>query len=262
MDEKTRVENGISRNVLKWIAIVTIAIGHFFLYTLTTLNFLQLLPKPGRRILCYICFVGPPIFMFFISEGFRYTSSKKRYGMRLLLFAVITQVAYAITTNSGWGFDFDVFFFSWNVFFTLFLGFLDLCILTSKKHWAVKLLGVLATLILSYVMKTEWWVFGQLIIIAFYYLRERKVWKMVVTTLLFYLAFFLSDFDPEGSFELAPWSKQMPYILSFGVIGIVLVSLFYKGKNGAKNKFLKYFFYVFYPLHLVLIQLVNWMLRA
>ena len=176
-----------------------------------------------------------------------------------MLFAIITQVAYAITTNSGWGFDFKVFFFSWNVFFALFLGFLDLCILTSKTNWAIKLFGVLATLILSYVMTTEWWVFGQLIIIAFYYLRDHKILKMVVTALLFYLTFLLSDFEREGSFELVPWTKQMPYILSFGLIGIVLVSVFYKGKNGTKSKFLKYFFYVFYPLHLVLINVVKWL---
>ena len=80
---------------------------------------------------------------------------------------------------------------------------------------------------------------------------------MVVTAILFYLTFLLSDFEPEGSFELIPWTKQMPYILSFGILGIVLVSLFYKGKNGAKNKFLKYFFYVFYPLHLIIIHVVN-----
>lgn len=46
----------------------------------------------------------------------------------------------------------------------------------------------------------------------------------------------------------------------WGVFGqliiIALVSFFYYGKNGKKNKFLQYFFYVFYPLHLLLIDIV------
>lgn len=257
MDQKTNVEGGISRNVLKMIAIVTIAIGHFFLYTLTTLNVVQKIPKPWGKLLCYVCFVGPPIFMFFISEGFRYTSSKKKYGMRLLLFAIITQVAFAITTNSGLGFDLNTFFFSWNVFFALLLGFLDLCILTSKENLAIRLSGVLATLILSYVMKTEWRVFGQLIIIAFYYLRERKVLKMVVASILIYLSLIFGDYELGGTLEVYLWTKQTPYIMGFSIIGIVLVSFFYVGKNGAKSKFLKYFFYVFYPIHLILIDIVK-----
>lgn len=257
MDKKTYVEGGISRNILKMIAIVTITTGHFFLYTLTTLNVVQKIPKPWGKLLCYVCFVGPPIFMFFISEGFRYTSSKKRYGMRLFLFAIITQVAYAMTTDSGLGFDLNVFFFSWNVFFALLIGFLDLCILNSKVNMVIRLFGVLATLILSYVMKTEWRVFGPLIIITFYYLRERKILKMVVTSILIYLSLIFGDYELGGTLEIYLWTKQTPYILGFSIIGIILVSLFYKGKNGAKNNFLKYFFYVFYPLHLVLINIVK-----
>lgn len=62
--------------------------------------------------------------------------------------------------------------------------------------------------------------------------------------------------DFGGTFTLSFWSKNMPYILAFGMIGIALVSFFYYGKNGKKNKFLQYFFYVFYPLHLLLIDIV------
>ena len=105
MSKGSEFPRDLSRNTLKLIAIVTITIGHFFLYTLGNFHVFGL-GKPWAGIICYICFMGPPIFMFFISEGFRHTRSKWRYGRRLLLFALITQFAYAITTKQGIGFSF------------------------------------------------------------------------------------------------------------------------------------------------------------
>ena len=260
MTEKRLTKGGsfpvdLSRNVLKLIAIVTITIGHFFLYTLMTLHGFGI-GKPWLGILCYICFVGPPIFMFFISEGFQYTSSKLRYGRRLFIFALITQVAHAITTYQGLGFSFNTFFFEWNVFFALLLGFLDLCILNSEWKWAIKISAVIATLLLSYVTNTEWWIFGQLIIILFYYLRNHQLLKFICVTVCFYLTFVLGDCNLGGDFEVAFFTKTMYYILPAGMAGIALVCFCYHGRNGKKSNFLKYFFYVFYPLHLVLIDIV------
>ena len=246
----------LSRNTLKLIAIVTITIGHFFLYTLGNFHVFGL-GKPWAGIICYICFMGPPIFMFFISEGFRHTRSKWRYGRRLLLFALITQFAYAITTKQGIGFSFHKFFFEWNVFFALFLGFLDLCILTSEWKTVMKAAGVLATLLLSYFTNMEWWVFGQLIIMIFYFLREHRFLKFLCATACFYLTFVFGDCNFGGGFVPSLFTKSMCYIIPYGMAGIALVTFCYKGRNGKKSKFLQYFFYVFYPLHLVLIDVVK-----
>ena len=154
MNEVSSDKHGISRNVLKIIAIVTITIGHFFLYTFSTTRCFGV-GKPWVGFMMMVCFIGPPIFMFFISEGFIHTSSRKRYGTRLLIFALITQIAFSITTTGGWGFSFKTFFFNWNVFFALFLGFIDLCIIESRQKPAVKVIGILATLLLSYFTNTE-----------------------------------------------------------------------------------------------------------
>ena len=243
----------LSRNALKLIAITTITIGHFFLYTLTTFRGFGI-GKPWVGMLCYCCFVGPPIFMFFISEGFQYTSSKLRYGRRLLIFALITQVAYAITTNGGFGFSFHTFFFEWNVFFSLLLGFLDLCILTSGKKPVIKGLGVLAMLLLSYFMNAEWAVFGQLIILTYHYLKNHPLLKFVCVAGWVYLTFVFGDCNFGGDFVITFMTKSMYYLIPFSMIGIALVTFFYRGRNGKKNKFFQYFFYVFYPLHLVLID--------
>ena len=65
------MEKGLSRNVLKIIAIVSIIIGHFFLFTLGTFKGFGLSGTLLLILLMEVCFIGPPIFMFFISEGFQ-----------------------------------------------------------------------------------------------------------------------------------------------------------------------------------------------
>lgn len=69
---------------------------------------------------------APPVFFLFIAEGFRYTRSRKKYAMRLLLFAVITQVPFCLV-NFGTIFTVDA-LLNWNIFLTLFLGLLALIV--------------------------------------------------------------------------------------------------------------------------------------
>lgn len=244
---------GLSRNMLKLIAIFFIVTGHFILYTRTTFGF----QDKWMAYLGTSCFIGPPIFMFFIAEGFIHTRSRKRYGTRLLVFALITQIAFAITTSEGNpGFNIRRFFLEWNVFFMLFLGFIDLYILSSARKVPVKCLLILLTLILSFSMSTEWAVFGQLMIIAFYLLREHKVLKFLTASALCYLTLVFGDCLPTGDFTVNWYTPGIFKWFLFGVVGIALVCFFYHGKNGRKSTFMKYFFYITYPLHLLIIDVV------
>ena len=252
------MEKGLSRNVLKIIAIVSIIIGHFFIFTLATFKGFGLSGTLLLVLLMGVCFIGPPIFMFFIGEGFHYTSSKKKYALRLGIFALITQVITAVTVKGGLGFDIRKFFLEWNVILALLLGFIDLCILESEKNVPVKIVGILAAMCAGYFLSVEWGIFGQLIIIAFYYLREKRVLKFIVTSLLVYLSFLLADiFTFGGTSTLIFLDRISIWSLIFGIIGIALVSFFYYGRNGKKNNFIKYSFYILYPLHLLLIDIVK-----
>lgn len=67
--------------------------------------------------------------MFFLAEGFRYTHSRRKYGLRLLIFALVTQIAYCILNDKRLP---DA-LLQWNVIMTLFSGFLCLCVLDSKQ---------------------------------------------------------------------------------------------------------------------------------
>ena|GEM_PF-7114407 len=67
---------------------------------------------------------------------------------------------------------------------------------------------VLATFALTFFTATEWGVFGQLIIIAYYYLREHRVLKFIVVSALNYATFVCGDCLFGGNYQLS-FSSQM-----------------------------------------------------
>ena len=84
-----------------------------------------------------------PLFAFLLVEGFIHTKSRKRYGISLLLFALLSELPWNLV-HSG-----TLLYPTQNVFFTLFLGFLGLCAIERYEHspkgLAVSLLTLMAT---------------------------------------------------------------------------------------------------------------------
>ena len=242
MEHSVRLRR-LDRSTLKIMALAAMTIGHFFLYTLKEIRCLGL-GRPWSRLLCYSAFLAPPVFFFFIAEGFRYTHSRRAYAVRLLIFAVITQIAGNLWFGSG--LDIKGLFSIGNVFFTLLFGFLDLCILHSDLKLPLKLLGVAFLLALSLLMDCEWRITGQLIILAFYYLGKKPWLNLTVFALLIVLDF--------GTGNLT--------MLFFLMLAAVLVLFCYNGEKGKGSQFLKYFFYAFYPLHLLAINLFKSLMQG
>ena len=74
----------VNRDLLKWIALFFMGIGHFLLFTAAEFKYFGL---QGSVLKFFIMmqYIAPPIFFFFISEGYHYTHSKKQYFIRLLV---------------------------------------------------------------------------------------------------------------------------------------------------------------------------------
>lgn len=73
-----------------------------------------------------------PIFCFLLVEGFQHTHDRWKYGRNLFVFALISEIPYNLTHGGhiyGW---------SQNVFFTLFLGFLALCVVRRWEDAPIK----------------------------------------------------------------------------------------------------------------------------
>ena len=121
--EETK-KRGLSGAVLKWIALVTMLIDHIGLTVVyqaliydrdlwlndTMMTLYAVLRSVGR--------LAFPLFCFLLAEGFRHTSSRGKYLLRLAVFALLSEIPFDLAVNSR-----VIEFSSQNVFFTLLLGF-------------------------------------------------------------------------------------------------------------------------------------------
>lgn len=228
----------INRNVLKYIAIVAMLMDH-----------IAMLFLPGDQMIYFVMrFIGrltAPIMCFFIAEGFYYTRSKNKYGLRLGVFALISQFAYTFL-NKGTLFTYG-FFTDWNVIYTLFIGFCVLLayekILNKPIKWIV--IGLLC--ILSYI--GDWMIIAPVWILCFYIFRDNRKKRFMVFAVL-------------AALEVL---SCIPFIISNGElwqIGVFLavpLLLLYNGQKGNDNSIHKWAFYLFYPLHLLVLGIIKWL---
>ena len=224
----------LSGSTLKLIAVITMLIDH------TTLWIMTLYPLAGEPLfhlegpLTYywlgrsIGRIAFPIYCFLIAEGSRHTHDKKQYGIRLLLFALVSEIPWDLL-HYGTVFQPK----SQNVFFTLLLGYC--CILVYEKYrgqFSEQLTALLGLLIVDMLIGADYGIRGMALILLLYLLHESPILMGLL-----------------GCCFLNEGAATLP---AFFLIGM------YNGKRGfVRGRLVKYFFYAFYPLHL----LVLWLLR-
>ena len=80
---------GLNRNQLKYIAIITMIIDHIAFVFIPSSN-------PMYSICRFFGKLTAPIMCYFLAEGYNYTSSKLKYGLRLFIFSIISQFAFSL----------------------------------------------------------------------------------------------------------------------------------------------------------------------
>ena len=180
-----------------------------------------------RHIMHSIGRIAFPIFAFLITEGFEHTRDRKRYGLNLLLFAVISEIPWNLVHCSG------LFFHKQNVFFTLFLGYLGLCAIEYFKDNKRYMGGsILLLFLVALILKADYQILGFGFIIFIYLMKHQKALMAILGCCL------------------------LPSRIVGGMAFIPI--LMYNGERGfAKAKWTKYAFYIFYPLHLLVIFLIR-----
>lgn len=229
--------------VLKIVAMVTMFCDHFgdaYVGHFSAFNLI------GR--------IAFPIFAFQISEGFIHTRNLKKYFFRIGVFALISQVPFALFYHKF----FNTAEIPLNIFFTLFIGLLAIYLYnftiqqfakrTKKLKFPVdKIIGLLFVFLLSYIaeiLNTDYGYWGVILIFAFYILKQHKTIMTITFILLCTIKY--------GN-QILQSNFHYIYILLiiFTALPIILINM-YTGKQGPKAK---YFLYVFYPAHLLLLYL-------
>ena len=236
----------LNRNEIKYLAMVAMLIDHIAMFF-----FSSGLPDAALfRIAIYslmriIGRLTAPIMLFFLVEGFVHTSSRKKYGIRLLVFGLISQIPYALSHyNSLWKLDF-------NVIITLFVTFLMLIAAESINNRLVNRLVVFALIMVTFCC--DWGVIGPFMAWLFYQNRDDrkaqiKYFSIICAIQVISAAVFL---EMNGNH----WYGELWQVGMFLVIPVLLC---YNGESGSKSPINKWIFYIFYPLHLMVFWIMKY----
>lgn len=220
----------LSGSALKLIAVVSMLIDHTA-FVLLREDAPILLQSASYRLTLYdlMRFVGRiafPIYCFLLVEGFLRTSNRKKYGARLFFFALLSELPWNLAHTGR------VFYAQQNVFFTLFLGFLGLCLLRTFQERSARrlpcVLGLLALLVVSLYLRADYDLSGYCFILMLYLLREQPPLRALI-----------------GSVMLSStWRAGLAFI----PIGL------YNGKRGfVRGRIASLGFYLLYPAHILLL---------
>lgn len=226
-----------SGSALKWFAVLIMLVDHIgaCLLEVFVLNYYGVSPLAGRidnlyfwlsldSVLRGIGRAAFPIFCFLLVEGAVHTRSPRKYLLRLASFALISEIPFDLALHNQpfyWG--------TQNVFFTLLAGLF--VIQAFQRSPGQEWRGMLALAVLGAAAElcgTDYGAIGVAVIAVMYLLRER-FWAASVLSLILLVL--------------------LARIEIFSIPAFLILAL-YNGKRGRQPK---YFFYVFYPVHLLIL---------
>ena len=233
----------LSGGDLKTIAVISMTIDHFGSAILKPLRTITL--DRYQYMHNTVCSLYPicrdigrlafPIFCFLLVEGFNHTHNRVRYACHMFLFALLSEFPfdYALK-NSIINTHYQ------NVYFTLLIGLL---VLMGVQYFETRDINTkydpylnlfmefivsLAGLLLVKWMHTDYGYKGVFLILVLYFLRSDRIVQAIF-----------------GAIAIS-WERIAP--LAFIPVWL------YNGKRGRQNK---YFFYFFYPVHLLLFGFIR-----
>lgn len=243
-------KKGISGSTLKMIAIITMFIDHVgaIIVERMLMRGMSEVPTGGvdfmneygslytlDMVLRLIGRLGFPIFCFLLIEGFQHTRNVKKYAVRLLLFAFVSEVPFDLGfCGNVWNWQYQ------NVFFTLFIGLLVIIgfRLTEQKTEGKQIVRFVLYIVIAAIgmvvaelLKTDYSAIGVLTITVMYLFRYRRMLETGLGCAV------LTVFSP---IEITSFAMMIP------------VRLY----NGTRGWNIKWLFYVFYPAHILLLYLI------
>ena len=242
MNTKYKVLN---RDVIKYIAMLTMLLNHISTIFMESGSFLS-------EFFLDIGYFTAITMCYFLVEGYQYTHSKKAYAIRLLLFALISEVPYclAFTQDGIIGFE------GLNMMFTLLICFGILVVFERTSDKGLRFTYTLFSIILS--LFCSWAILAPIFTLLFIWSKgsDKKIKLSFIIAVLLFAAFNLA-----GGISRFSVTTNILYALGSmvgtGLSGIVIVYL-YNGKRMEKGRgFSKWFFYWFYPVHLLILGLIR-----
>ena len=239
-------------NTIKLIAVFAMTIDHvtWMIYPGYPKEFVPILLHIIGRLTC-------PIMCYFIAEGYHYTKNLNKYTVRLFLFAFISHFTYVFASMD---------FVNWKSFIPFYYGsILNQTSVMWSLAWGVVMLRVvncrsvqkntvkviLIVLICLISFPSDWSCVASLCILAFG--TNRGKFKTQMLWMVFYVAIYATGYF----FAI----DKVYGLLQMGIIFAIPIIRLYNGQRGNNeklNRVMKWLFYLYYPLHLLIIGWIQY----
>ncbi len=212
---------------------------------------------PGNDWMTCIGRLSFPIFAFMIVEGYFHTKNLKKYVLRLLVFAIISEIPFNMAMSSRvfnpthqnvlWSFLISIGLIYWN----------EKAKATQKK-WkqiAVGCVTVIIGYILGIITMVDYYHAGILTVLVFYFFRQKKWWSYLGQ----FVCLWYINTEILGGFGYEiPLFGETIFVHRQGFALLALIPIWlYRGKQGYHSKILQYVYYAFYPVHLLILALIK-----
>lgn len=245
---------GLTANAIKLIAIVAMTLDH-----ITWLLFPGYTTAPLPLCLHILGRITCPVMCYFVAEGYHYTRDVSKYTRRLFLFALLSHCPYVLSSFAC------AKFVDWRSFIPFYYG--DILNQTSviwSLAWGLVMLRVvnsqklpdaakplLVVLICPIALPSDWSCIAALCVLAFG--TNRCNFKKQMQWMLFYVALYAAVYF--FAIDKVYGLMQIAVVLAVPILRLYNGR---RGKNAACNRFMKWFFYLYYPLHLTVIGLLRY----
>ena len=225
--------------------------------------------------------IALPIFIFLMSEGFKYTRNKEKYLLRLLIFAFISEIPYNLADAKRFFFPLEQ-----NILFTLFISLLNLYIIEKihmiihkdydsdisqdinkrareltpttlpiKANFVSPLIIIICTLISCIISEKLYFSYGSSCVISLaicYYIKDKRPLKVILMTII--LMIWVYNYMTKRTIIFGYWH----YAEIFAIFSLIPIILY---DATLPNKKIKYLFYIFYPAHLLIFYILSRIIR-
>jgi hypothetical protein len=237
-------EKGLNKVQLQYLAILAMVVDH------VAWGFLEFKSPVGFAMHIFGR-LTIPIMTFFIAEGFAHTRDIKKYVLRMVIFALIAIIPFYLFFSEEYG-------YRQNIIFDELLALLSLCAMKKgNMPKPVRILIVIGLMAVS--MAVGGWVLMPIIyVLVFSYnekFKDKAKWFCFLTCILVASVATLIITNRMFHYMQYDWSMLQSVYLAGFMLGLIPLSMY----NGQKGEpiFGRYFFYIFYPAHFIVLWLIK-----
>lgn len=248
------MKKGISQEGLKIVACLTMLVDHIgyeIIYPIySSVSIVSTTDLPAVRLLYKLyllcrCIgrIAFPIFAFLLVEGIHHTRDRKKYALRLTIGAILAEIPYNLVVSGHISGP------KQSVMATLLLGFMAVHYMEKCRSLAWKPIVLIPFAVLAEVFRVDYGWEGIVLIALFELSREMYSPNLVQAGGMIVLFHYMSS----HILTLGNFTLPMQVL---GVLSLVFI-VNYNGRKLTSNKAVQWGFYLFYPVHLLILWVIG-----